>query len=359
LIKNSIIFAKKNQDIKMAKIQTSKTKTARKTTKNDAPGGTMLITNNQKARNTISFDWAIKRLLRNKANYDVLEGFLSELLKRKIIIKYIGESETNKGQEAEKGNIVDILVEADNRELVLIELQYDIIMDYFHRILYSVSKAIVNHMEKNMQYDQIRKVYSVNIVHFDLGTGDDYVYHGTFSFKGMYTKNDLQLTQLQKTLYNRTIVGEIHPEYYIINVKKFENVTKNTLDEWIYYLKNNKIEDSFTAQGLEKAKEVLIYDNLTPEEKTEYDKNADRQLVREDALRTANLQGKEEGEAIGLEKGEAIGLEKGREEGEAIGLEKGEYNKAIQIAINLLKSGMSTKEVSQMTGLSEQSIINY
>ena len=31
-------------------------------------------------RSMISFDWAMKRLLRNKANFEVLEGFLSELL---------------------------------------------------------------------------------------------------------------------------------------------------------------------------------------------------------------------------------------------------------------------------------------
>ena len=37
-----------------------------------------------KNRGMISFDWAMKRLLRNKANFEVLEGLLSELLRRKI-----------------------------------------------------------------------------------------------------------------------------------------------------------------------------------------------------------------------------------------------------------------------------------
>ena len=32
----------------------------------------------------VSFDWAIKRLLRSKANFGVLEGFLSELLRDDI-----------------------------------------------------------------------------------------------------------------------------------------------------------------------------------------------------------------------------------------------------------------------------------
>ena len=32
-------------------------------------------------RQLISFDWALKRLLRSKANFEILEGFLTELLK--------------------------------------------------------------------------------------------------------------------------------------------------------------------------------------------------------------------------------------------------------------------------------------
>jgi len=44
-------------------------------------------------RKFVSFDWALKRLLRSKANYEVLEGFLSELLKEDIEILEIFESE--------------------------------------------------------------------------------------------------------------------------------------------------------------------------------------------------------------------------------------------------------------------------
>lgn len=35
----------------------------------------------------IRFDWAIKRLLRQKANFDVLEGFLTVFLGEKITLK--------------------------------------------------------------------------------------------------------------------------------------------------------------------------------------------------------------------------------------------------------------------------------
>ena len=45
--------------------------------------------------NYIRFDWAMKRLLRNKANYAVLEGLLTTLLEEKVTIHRLLESESN------------------------------------------------------------------------------------------------------------------------------------------------------------------------------------------------------------------------------------------------------------------------
>ncbi|WP_069472009.1 PD-(D/E)XK nuclease family transposase [Candidatus Marithrix sp. Canyon 246] len=59
-------------------------------------------------RELVSFDWAIKKLLTNKANFEILEGFLSELLKDDIKIIQILESETNKEHSNEKYNRVSI-----------------------------------------------------------------------------------------------------------------------------------------------------------------------------------------------------------------------------------------------------------
>ena len=172
-------------------------------------------------RSMISFDWAMKRLLRNKANFEVLEGFLSELLHRKIIIKNIIESESNKDDEKDKYNKVDILVEADNKELVIIELQFYGQDDYFQRMLYGVSKSITEYFNKGDSYDKIRKLYSINIVYFDLGTGKDYVYYGITNFKGLHTNDELQLNDKQRSLYEKSTIGELYPEYYILKVKNF------------------------------------------------------------------------------------------------------------------------------------------
>jgi predicted transposase/invertase (TIGR01784 family) len=290
-------------------------------------------------RSMISFDWAMKRLLRNKANFEVLEGFLSALLKRRIIIRNIAESEGNQSDREDKTNRVDILVEADDRELVIIELQYDREDDYFQRMLYGVSKVITDHINSGNPYSDIRKVYSVNIVYFDLGKGDDYVYRGGANFIGIHTQNELQLTEKQYQLYGKKHLSDLYPEYYIIKVRGFDDVAKNTLDEWIYYLKNNKIRDDFTAQGIGRARELLAYDNLSDAEKKEYERSMKDKRIRDSEARTA------------FSDGEIKGRAEERAEGE-IRLQEREN----EIALNMLKDGVSVENVSKYTGLSIEQI---
>jgi predicted transposase/invertase (TIGR01784 family) len=224
----------------------------------------------KKNRVFISFDYALKRLLRNKANYEVLEGFLSELLMRDIKVKSIAESETNKEHAENKYNRVDILVEDGSGEVLIIELQFTPEIDYFHRMLYGTSKVISERMTVGTPYMKVSKVYSINIVYFDLGQGEDYVYHGKSRFRGLHFDDELQLSEAQRTTFQKAEAGDIYPEYYILKINKFNDVAKDTLDEWVYFLKHNEIKDDFKAKGLQKAKEVLDRDKLTPEERADY-----------------------------------------------------------------------------------------
>lgn len=75
----------------------------------------------------------MKRLLRNKANFDILEGFLSELLHEDFRINQILESEGNKETGDDKFNRVDILVENGKGELIIVKIQNTREADYFQR----------------------------------------------------------------------------------------------------------------------------------------------------------------------------------------------------------------------------------
>jgi predicted transposase/invertase (TIGR01784 family) len=221
-------------------------------------------------RNLIRFDWAIKRLLRNKASYLVLEGFLSELLKEDVEIQSLLESESNKQYENDKYNRVDMLVRNQKGELIIIEIQNQSEYDYFHRMAYGTSKVLTEYISVGEPYSAIKKVYSVNVVYFDLGQGQDYVYHGKTDFFGIHNSDKLQLSEKQKELLGKIEPFQIFPEYYVIKVNQFNDVAKNTLDEWIYYFKNNEIREEFTAKGINQAKELWRVDKLTPEEKLSY-----------------------------------------------------------------------------------------
>ena len=297
-------------------------------------------------RPLVSFDWAIKRLLRQKANYDVLEGFLTVLLRREITIINIPESQGNKDDASDKVNAVDILCENEQKELILIELQYNSETSYFHRMLFGVSKTITDNMFEGFDYDKVRKVYSINIVYFDLGQGSDYVYHGITEFRGIHTHDVLYVNARQKEVFDVALPYELFPEYYIIKVNSFNDVAKDTLDEWIYYLKNNRLPDHFTAPGLEKAEQILNYYNMDAEAKALYDAHIKDRRISYDVLETARMEGREEG----IEKG----IEKGREE-ERLYLVINAYKQGIAVPTIAIIAAISEEEVARILG--EQGLV--
>lgn len=255
----------------------------------------------------VRFDWAMKHLLRDKANYSVLEGFLSVLLNEKVTIKQILSSQSNQSTEDDKYNDVDILVENTKGELIIIEVQNTKEYDYFHRILYGTSKVIAEYIKEGKAYADVKKVISITIAYFDLGQGDDYVYHGINTFRGIHKNDLLTLSDKQKELYNRQHVFEIYPEYWIIKAGIFdEEQVHDELDEWIYFFKTGEVKDEFTAPGLAEAKVKLDKLKLSPEERKEYEaflerlrKIASLQETEmedvKDLIKEAKLEGKIEG----------------------------------------------------------------
>jgi len=226
----------------------------------------------KKDKQLIRFDWAMKKLLKDKANFDILEGFLSELLSEDIRIEQILDGESNRDEKDDKHNRVDILVENSKGELVIVEVQDSKEYDYFHRILYGTSKAIAEHMGKGKAYAQVKKVISITIAYFDLGQGEDYVYHGINEFKGIHKGDILLPAEEQKEKYSVDEVYKIYPEYWLIKVDQFDDVIKDKLDEWIYFLKNSAVKDSFSAKGLSEAMQKLDEMKLSEKDRNTYNR---------------------------------------------------------------------------------------
>lgn len=286
--------------------------------------------------NYIRFDWAMKRLLRQKANYVILEGLLSVLLGEKIRIRHILESEGNKETEDDKFNRVDLLAEDTRGQLMIVEIQNNRELNYFHRMLYGTSKVITEYIREGEDYEQVRKVYSVNIIYFDLGQGDDYIYHGRTHFVGLHTHDELKLSASQRRLFMGTVAGDLFPEYYVLRVNDFDKIATTPLDEWISFLKTGEIPDDATADGLPEAREQLRRDKLSPEELAAYKRHLEAERYQRSVIRTGRIEGLEEGRKEGLERGKKEGI--------------------IQTARNLKSLNLPPDIIARATGLTTEEI---
>ena len=300
----------------------------------------------------IRFDWAIKRLLRQKANFGVLEGFLTVLLGEEVKIIELLESESNQQTSDDKFNRVDIKARNSKDEIIIVEIQNTRELYYLERILYGVAKAITEHISLGERYYEVKKIYSISILYFDIGKGNDYLYHGQNIFTGVHTGDRLEVTTKEKDALVHKLPAEVFPEYFLIRVNEFNKVAVTPLEEWIEYLKTGCIRADTKAPGLEEAREKLIYYNMSKEERHAYDEHLSAMMIQNDVLDGAKLEGLIEGRMEGRVEGRMEGRVEGRMEGRVEGRMEG----CMDMARNLKKLGVSTAIIMESSGLSEQEI---
>ena len=280
----------------------------------------------------IRFDWAIKRLLRQKANFDVLEGFLTVFLGEKVTVDEILESEGNQQAADDKFNRVDIKAKNSKGEIIIIEIQNTRELYYLERILYGVVKAITEHISLGERYYQVKKIYSISILYFDIGQGSDFLYHGQNNFVGVHTGDQLQVNVKERNAIVPRMPAEIFPEYILIRVNEFDQVATTPLNEWMKYLKDGTIRPDTTAPGLGEAREKLKYYSMNVQERRAYDEHLNAVMIQNDVLDSAKLEGRIEG------------LAEGRAEGIKI------------MARNLKAAGLSAEAISKASGLTLEEI---
>lgn len=294
----------------------------------------------------------MKRLLRQKANFGILEGFLTTLLGMKIKIKSMLESESNQDDDDDKYNRVDMLAENDKGELFLVEVQNNTEYAYFQRMLFGTSKLVTEYIKRGQGYENIRKIYSVNIVYFSLGKGTDIVYHGKTEFRGIHNGDLLELSPFQKQKFHVDAVSSLYPEYYILKVNDFNRVAKNSLEEWVYYLNTGDVPQGAKAPGMEEVKEQLTIDRMNKSERSAYYKHLDNIVILRDNIYTEREEGRLEGRAEGREEGRAEGRKEGRAEGRAEGEAEGRIAERKETARKMKLLGIPMETISQITGLS-------
>ena len=292
----------------------------------------------------IRFDWAIKRLLRQKANFDVLEGFLTVFIGEEVKIVEILDSEGNQQTQDDKFNRVDIKARNSKGEIILVEVQNTSELYYLERILYGVAKAITEHIHLGDTYKEVKKVYSISILYFDIGKGADYLYVGQNKFIGVHTNDQLVITAKEKGALVQKSPAEIFPEYILVRVNEFDKVAVTPLEEWVAYLKSGVIKENTTAPGLQEARKKLQYYSMTDAERYAYDEHLNAVMIQNDVLGNA----REEGLAEGRVEGRAEGLTQGRAEGRA------EAKK--DIVKSMLSNGLSVEQAAKYSGLTVEEV---
>ena len=287
----------------------------------------------------VRFDWAIKRILRDVANKEVLEGLIQVLIKEPVTITEILESESNKDSLEDKGNRVDVKAKTADGEYIIVEVQLTKERDFFQRIIFGTATAINNQIGIGQDYHVIKKVYSINILYFNFGSGDDYAFHGMMSFRGMTNKDaELKLNTKSEREYmdserrRMTSPGEVFPEYFLLIVDRFDEVAKTPIEEWMAYLKDGAIRDDTTTPGLQEARRKLEFMSMTDEERQAYREYMVSVHAAQDAIDTAKADGRAEG------------LAEGREE------------TTRNHAIKMKEKGIPDNVISEITGLSVNEI---
>ncbi len=305
----------------------------------------------------IRFDWAIKRILRDKANKEVLEGLIQVLIKQPVNITEILESENEKDRFEDKGNRVDVKAKTADGEIIIVEVQLTKERDFFQRIIFGTATAISDQIGIGQDYEVIKKVYSINIIYFNFGSGDDYAFHGKTIFRGMTNKDAiLQLNTKNEQEYinserkRMTTPDEAFPEYFLLIVDRFNEVARTPIEEWMAYLKDGAIRDDTTTPGLQEARRKLEYMRMTEMERRRYRDYMVSVHAAKDAIETA----KDDARLEGLAEGRAKGLAEGRAEGRAEGIEENKRENARRMKAK----GFADEDIAEITGLSIEEISN-
>ena len=281
----------------------------------------------------IRFDWAIKRLLRQKANFGVLEGFLTVFLNEKVEIVEILESEGNQEAADDKFNRVDIKAKNSKGEIIIVEVLYISILYYYEHLIHGVNKTILERIKTQLAQQEIKNVYSIYLFYLDFGIGTDYLYHGQNQFTGVHTKDQLVVTAREKNVIVSKNPSEIFPEYLLVRVNEFNQVAISPLEEWMEYLKNGIIKENTSAPGLREAREKLQYYSMSDAERYAYDEHINAVMIQNDVLGGAREEGFMEGEKSGMNK------------------------ERIKNATGMKAAGIPISTIASITGLSEEDIL--
>ena len=280
----------------------------------------------------ISFDYAIKYLLKHKSDYDIIEGFISALLQIKgykpIKIKALLESESNKEDKKGKASVADLVVGDEGGTKYIIEIERNEKLTFFNKACFNTSRLVVDSISQSIDYSSIAKIFHVSILYFQIGDSNSSLYHGKTILHDIDNENTKTAIHIEDQNGKQYDITDVMPEYFIISIPAFKDKIKRDIDEWVYMMKHEEIKPDFKAPSIKKAAERLTYLKMSKEERCEHDRFLIQQIDYREEMNAAIIRSKIEGKIEGK----------------------------IEIARKMLLKKLSIDEISEMTGLTIKEI---
>lgn len=278
------------------------------------------------AKPLISFDYAIKYLLKNKGDYDIIEGFISALFAVQgyppVKINALLESESNKEGLDLKKSIADLIVEDMAGSKYIVEIERAYTPNFMHKACFNSSRLVVDSIYGNQDYTSIKKVFHISLLYFTSQQMQKPIYHGKTIIHEVDSKHPVAVRIANQGL----VMFENHnvfPEYFFISVPMFDDVITAEIDEWLYVMKHSATRADFKSPYMHKVSERLAEVKMSTAERNSYYRYLKEAVHSQDVLAAAK--------------------DKGRQEGAR--------EKAVEIAKIMLDEGDSVEKISKITGL--------
>ncbi|NDA91067.1 MAG: hypothetical protein EBY20_09270 [Alphaproteobacteria bacterium] len=246
----------------------------------------------------ISFDFAIKYLLKNKGDYDIIEGFISALFASQgyppIKINALLDTESNKETLELKKSIADLVVEDEEGNKYIVEIERSYTPHFIHKACFNSSRLVVDGIYGNQDYTTIKKIFHISLLYFSTKEMLKPIYHGKTIVHEVDTKHpvDVRIANEGLVIFN---TPNVFPEYFFISVPMFDDVINSEIDEWLYVMKHSDIKQSFKSPYMAKVAERLAVIKMSAAERNEYIYYQKQSVHSQDILQAAETKGKAEG----------------------------------------------------------------
>jgi len=285
----------------------------------------------------VSFDYAIKYLLKDKGDYGIVEGFISALLKTQgygdVKIIALLETESNKEDPKDKRSIADLIVEDENHNKYIIEIERNLKDSFLHKACFNSSRLIVDNLAQREDYTQIVKVFHISLLYFPIGKGTGSIFHGKTIIHEVETGERLNVHLKNQETNEVFDATDILPEYFFISVPGFNDRLEKEIDDWLYVMKHDNVPDIFHSPYMTQVAEKLSILKMSEEERADYTYYMKKLYNDRDELQAAETRGLEKGKAEGRVEGRVEGLAEGKRE----------------VAIEMLNENFSDEMIVKLT----------